>query len=509
MKKQKPIVVEQPTPLAPQPGKQETALASDADVVIYGGAAGSGKTFLGLLKVLLGTEDPKFNGIVFRRNATVIRDGIWAEAKSMYKPWKPHIQEQPMRMVFDGDGAVVKFNHLEYDKDAEKDHQGKQYSLVVFDEGTHFSEYQVTYLMSRLRSAAEGNSQMFITCNPDPDSFLCKWIEWWLDKDGYPDPDKCGKKRYYCRVNGEMKFADTEEELKEKYYDYLVVLNRNTGEYIYTPPKTMCFIGGTIFDNPALIQANPQYLSELNSLPDIERARLLDGNWFVRPEGSSLYSRNWLKVTDRLPTGVVGCRAWDKASSDVSDTNRYPDYTASTKMYKDRNGYFYIVGDHHPDVHDKRDPDVLGRFRETPGKRDELMLKQAEYDGKDITVVLPKDPGAAGVTEFTQSAKQFITKGYRVQKDPAHNQLSKRTKYGPFSSACENGLVYILPNTFNTATLEHFHKENEAFDGERSTKLRKDDIPDSCSSAFNYLCKKAVLPSITLPEFQRDNPFSK
>lgn len=86
-----------------------------------------------MLKALAGTEDPRFNGIVFRRNTTALRDGLWAEAKALYKHWKPTLQEQPMRMVFDT-GAVLKFNHLEHEKDAEKDHQGKQYSLVVFDE---------------------------------------------------------------------------------------------------------------------------------------------------------------------------------------------------------------------------------------------------------------------------------------------------------------------------------------------------------------------------------------
>ena len=98
--------------LRPQKGAQEVALNSDADVVIYGGAAGSGKSFLGLLKALEGTEDPKFNCIVFRRNSTVLRDGLWAEAKDIYKPWRPRLQEQPMRMEFDTN-AVIKFNHME------------------------------------------------------------------------------------------------------------------------------------------------------------------------------------------------------------------------------------------------------------------------------------------------------------------------------------------------------------------------------------------------------------
>lgn len=492
--------------LRPQKGAQETALNCDADVVLYGGSAGSGKSFLLLMKLLMGVDDPNFNGIIFRRTTTTLRDGLWAEAKQLYKGWKPRLQEQPMRMEFSS-GGVIKFNHLEHDKNAEQDHQGKQYSLVAFDEACQFSEYQVTYLMSRLRSAAEGKSQLFCTMNPDPDSFMCSWIDWWLDDDGYPIPERSGVKRYYCRVNGEMKFADTPEELEERFPESLLIYNPLTGENVKVPPKSMAFISGTIFDNPALIAANPQYLAELNSLPDIEKARLLHGNWYARPEGSNYYDRSWLKKAAHVPRDAVCCRAWDKASTEPSETNSTPDYTASIKMYKDREGYFYLVGNFHQSNHDKKDPDVLGRFRERPGARDKLITNQAVHDGTECAVIFSQDPGSAGVTEFQESAKKLTSKGFRVQKDPMPPQNSKLTRYAPFSSAAENGLVYIVESTFDKATLEAFHKENESFDGERSTRTRKDDWPDATASAFNWLCRKSVIPSFTMSDFKRDNPF--
>lgn len=120
--------------LRPQPGAQETAMNATADIVIYGGAAGSGKSHMMLLRALCQVDDPKFNCIIFRRTTVALRGGLWMEAKALYNPWKPRIQEQPMRMEFPS-GAIVKFNHMEHDKDAENDHQGQQYSLIVFDEG--------------------------------------------------------------------------------------------------------------------------------------------------------------------------------------------------------------------------------------------------------------------------------------------------------------------------------------------------------------------------------------
>jgi hypothetical protein len=122
---------------------------------------------------------------------------------------------------------------------------------------------------------------MLITCNPDPDHFLRDWIDWWIDEDGYPIKERSGVKRFYCTINGELKFADSEEELRERFNEHLRMENPLTGEIVELPVKTMCFISGTIFDNPALIKANPQYLAELNSLPHIEKARLLHGNWLI------------------------------------------------------------------------------------------------------------------------------------------------------------------------------------------------------------------------------------
>lgn len=144
-------------------------------------------------------------------------------------------------------------------------------------------------------------------------------------------------------------------------------------------------------------------------------------------------------------------------------------------MYKDKDGYFYLVGHFHESNFDRKDPDIKGKFRERPGSRDKLILKQAQHDGVDCVVVMPQDPGSAGVTEYQEAAKKLICEGFRVQKDPMPPQSSKLTRYAPFSSACENGLVYIVESTFDRKTLEAFHKEHEAFDGERSTRVRKDD----------------------------------
>lgn len=479
----------------PQEGAQETAMNSPANTVVYGGAAGSGKTHLMLLRPLLQIHDSKFNAIFFRRTGPQLSGAgsVWEEAKQLYMEFGAKIKENDREIIFPS-GARMKFSHMEHEKD-KIGHQGKQYTHIYFDEGTHFTQGQITYLMSRLRSAAEANSSMFISCNPDPDSFIAKLIDWWLDDEGFPDKDKSGVIKFYGVINNDIVFTDTIEEMKEQHPQVCWIPNSKTGEMVYVPPKSITFIGGTIFDNPALIRSNPSYLAELNALPQIEKDRLLHGNWYARPEGSSHFKRQWLTSIDRVPDRAIYCRAWDKAATEPSEKNQHPDYTASIKMAKCRDGFFYLIGDYHRDNYDKKDcvnDKVFGRFRERSGKRDVIIDKQTEYDGRDCTVVFSQDPGSAGVTEYIESAKKLNSKGYIVKKDPMPTQSGKLTRYLPFSSASENGLVFIVTSSFNPATREALFKENEAFDGERSSDYRKDDFPDCIASAFNHLSSARV-----------------
>ena len=118
---------------------------------------------------------------------------------------------------------------------------------------THFTQSQFLYLIGRMRSQAEGSSQLMTSTNPDMDSWVLNWVSWWLNEEGYPDPEKNGKTRYILIVNDSPVFADTEQELAELYPDLCYQLNELTGETVYIPPLSICVLLGTIFDNPALL----------------------------------------------------------------------------------------------------------------------------------------------------------------------------------------------------------------------------------------------------------------
>ncbi len=128
-----------------------------------------------------------------------------------------------------------------------------------------------------------------------------------------------------------------------------------------------------------------------------------------------------------------------------------------------------------------------------------MIEQQATLDGDDCTIILPKDP-AAGIIEYTEAAKKLNQLGFKVKPDPTANNQNKMKKFIPFSSACQNGSVYIVEESFpNKATLEAFYKELESFNGERSTSTRKDDWADCSASAYNALCKETVYNAVRIP----------
>ena len=123
-----------PVVIQPQPGKQTLAMNVKADVIIYGGSAGSGKSHLLLMHPLKHClKDPNFNGIFFRRvtKQLIGAGGLWPESGKMYKPFKAKEKLQTLTRAFPC-GATLQFAHMEHEKNCE-DHQGLQYSAVYFD----------------------------------------------------------------------------------------------------------------------------------------------------------------------------------------------------------------------------------------------------------------------------------------------------------------------------------------------------------------------------------------
>lgn len=249
-------------PLMPQEGPQWEFLASEADIAIYGGAAGGGKTWALLIDPLRWCDDVLFRAIIFRRSYPEIMNagGLWDQAAAIY----PLMDGAPSRAAVEyrfGSGAKIGFRHLQH-ADSVHEYQGSEICYLAFDELTHFTESQFWYLLSRNRSTCGVRPYVRATCNPDPGwvkSLLAPWVD-----DRFPERRAdSGELRWFIRDAGQIRWVD-----------------RDTPD-----AKSLTFIRASVYDNQALLRSNPEYIANLKALPPVERARLLDGDWSVRREG--------------------------------------------------------------------------------------------------------------------------------------------------------------------------------------------------------------------------------
>ena len=260
--------------LRPQKGPQEKFLATKADIAIYGGAAGGGKTYALLLEPLRHMNVDGYSATIFRKNATQISidGGLLDESMQIYGLLRNAVYKASPKphWVFSGK-SKVSFMHIDGDRDLPK-WQGSQICFIGFDELCHFSEEQFFYMLSRNRSTCGVKPYVRATCNPDADSWVAKLISWWIDQDtGYPIPGRSGVLRYFYRDNSEVRWGDNKEELAEKYGADLELC------------KSLTFIASSIYDNKILLDRAPSYLANLYGLSLIERERLLNGNWKIKP----------------------------------------------------------------------------------------------------------------------------------------------------------------------------------------------------------------------------------
>lgn len=276
--------------IRPQDGYQMKALASSADIVIGGGAAGAGKTFCLLLEYLRHCKVKCFGGVIFRRTSNQIRNegGLWDTSMKLY----PYVGAIPKESSLEWDfGGMsrLKFNHLEYEKDI-LSWQGSQIPMIGFDELTHFTEKMFFYMLSRNRSVCGIKPYIRATCNPDPDSWVAKLIEWWIDAEtGFPIPERDGVIRYFVKYGDSYIWGDTKKEVITKSWTFLEKLVTESGVNPDDFVKSITFVSGSIYSNKELLNADPAYLGNLLSQDEQTRRQLLEGNWKYTLSSNDIY----------------------------------------------------------------------------------------------------------------------------------------------------------------------------------------------------------------------------
>jgi predicted phage terminase large subunit-like protein len=297
--------------IRPQAGPQSAFCASEADIAIYGGAAGGGKSFALVLEALKYTHVRGYAGVLFRRTSPELVGGgsLWETMTSLAPLLGGSLRSHPQLEATFPRGSLIELRHLQHEH-SKLTHQGKQYAFIGFDELTHFEESQFWYLVSRMRSTSGVRPFMRATCNPDPDSFVRRLIDWWIGKDGFAIPERSGVVRWFVR-DGDALVWGTREELAERFPK--------------NPPMSLTFVPAKLADNPILTAADPSYEAKLNALGTVDRERLRDGNWNTRAAAGLVFRREWFqKRWVALPSRATSwMQSWDMRFSNSAQVGAY------------------------------------------------------------------------------------------------------------------------------------------------------------------------------------------
>lgn len=447
--------------IKPQP-KQEEFLSSSANITVYGGAAGGGKTFAAILAPLRFIHNPGFGATIFRRTYPELRrqGSILDASKAVYPLLNARLRMgSPIRWTFPS-GATVELSHMQDEKTL-RSFDGAQMPLIIFDELCQFTEEQFFYLFSRNRSVCGVKPHILATCNPDAEAWAADFLSWWIDQEtGYAIGEKSGIKRYFIRNLEEIIWGGNPEELLKRYPDFTV-----------NDVKSVSFIPSSVYDNDILMEMNPDYVGSLKGLSLIERERKLYGNWKIRPAAGLYFKRSQIRnFISVIPSDVKSwIRGWDFAATSDREKKEGA-YTASVLMGKRRDGT-YIIAD-------------VTNDRLSPSEVRATVLHKAQQDKAmfgNVKIRIPQDPGQAGKAQKEGYIK-FLS-GYSVWMTPETG--NKETRAEPMAAQWQGGnfeLVVAPWNDMYVSQLESFPES------------KYKDMVDASSSAFAEI--ERLKPSI-------------
>lgn len=500
--------------IAPQPGPQTLAARSQADILFYGGQAGGGKTWFLAYELAKHAHIPGYVGVIMRKNLTQLTgpDGAWAETERLYPLLQGHGTQSPHLKWEFPSGAKIFGKHLERESLQALEHawQGNSAAYVGIDEATQFqNEASFWYSWGRCRTKCGIKPRMRATCNPHPDSWVRPLVDWWIDDDGFAIPERSGQIRYLFRdPKGDLIWSATRAEALAK---------APSG---YDPDHdivSFTFVHADIRDNQKLLEQDPGYIARLRTLPLAERARMLDGNWNVRPTRGDFFQRGSFRALPRsrlelalgqypdLQTQIVKkVRCYDFAATPVQG-NTVPglarpegyrprqsgtraDWTASVLLAECRPpkatrnvGPRYVILD-------------VQRYQDTPGAIRQWVQRQAEIDGPQTRIALFRDPGQAGLDQLEgyKRALRHLTRVYALPTVAPGTKPSggsaKQLNAKPVSEVVFDGRMFYSQQ-IPEDRLNAFFNEIESFpDTDRPPSERApDDQVDAFSGAFRAL----------------------
>jgi hypothetical protein len=404
--------------IVPTPPQMAFMLAPHPEV-LFGGAAGPGKSTGLLLAALMYVHVPGYAALIVRRTFQQLSKpgGLMSKAREWLAPTDARWNDDTRTWTFPKWNTTLTFGHLENagtgpdDLGDEVNFQGQEYQFIAPDELTQLPHpWPYLYLMTRLRRLKENPVPVRMRPTSNPGGAGHEWVKarWGIGTDlaGQPLPP--------------------------------------------SPPDRL-YIPAFGRDNPHLDWAS--YLRGLGQLDPVTQAQLIHGNWDVRPSGD-LFLTERLRVVDasivgRLPYGVLGMvRYWDKAGTAGGGA-----YTAGVLMARvDKNlwGVGFLIVD-------------IQRGQWSPGHRNMIMRQTAGIvrpgepvlvspDPPGTVVWIEQEPGSGGKESAEISINDLAGPGVEVHTERATGQKVDRAR--PFAAQMEGWNVGMVQAAWNGAYVD-------------------------------------------------------
>lgn len=254
------------------------------------------KSFSALMETLKDIRNSDFHGLILRKEKNDL-DSIISDSYKVYSQFGIYNKSQNDMTWNFQNGGWLKFSYYAgaY-QDFKNRFQGRQYAYIAIDEGTQIEYKKFKYLLTNNRNASRIRNRFWITCNPDPESWVRKFIDWWVDEEGYIIPERDCQIRY-CFMDGDTPdsifWGNTREEVYEQCSELIDSLWKDSYEELgYTKLdmfiKSVTFIRADVSENIKLISTDASYIANLAQQDEEQRMRDLEANWNWKAAGDDM-----------------------------------------------------------------------------------------------------------------------------------------------------------------------------------------------------------------------------
>lgn len=445
----------------PHPTQQVFLSLNKYREVMFGGAAGGGKSDALLMAALQYVDVPGYAALILRRTwPDLALPGAIMDRANNWLQDTPATKREGGRLWIFPSGARLQFGHLGNEGDKYR-YQSAEFQFVGYDELTQFpEESQYDYLFSRVRRPALS----CINCTKElkkvskgkdegtkwthkrlVDNKLCRRVK--------PDPKVL--EQYKPAADGTTIFdvplrvrSATNPGGKGMLWVKDRLVNPKTRR------KDAIFVPSTLMDNPSLDQEG--YRESLDYLNMVDRERLLHGDWEIVERGD-MFDRGDFIFADNVPGNVkFKVRFWDMAASEGKG-----DWTVGGLCGVTDDGIFVIEN--------------IVRMQAHPHDVEKRVLATAQADGLKVAIRQEQEPGSSGLA-IIDHFRRNVLMGFNY--DGLRSTGSKEARAVAFASYVKGRKVVCLTDHWTRQMLDEL---------EQFPRGLHDDQVDAISGAFNFL----------------------